>query len=429
MTDRKEVISEVGKREADGSVRFAAHPAGVPFDGLMEPIHNMLTYGKSKGRVEIIPRGSKICDYKFYNNAKSEMLPTYERLKIISEKAGSSISASKGVSLCGVGTEVAALSCRSYSDSTVTAHINIVRDGYSYGSILTFNGSTKEISYEMICPKESKAENSYEVTFKDCKKLTDKEIKSWKTKIADTMYGKNFEIIFSYEYDVCKIIPCDFLYRDKLRGTSNYEEHIFTLVNENGIREELKLELSDISSVIKNGEGNIYEDTTQYSPELSGGAYRYQNIATVCRDDISWKVSGAYKKGHPTRNNIRFDITIGKFIFTELHKESQVKTKTSIVLSDIKGKYRDELKIYDEAGNEYPISEIEERISNFVNMHKTDSNAVENITKMANTFKNALSDNNITNEDINSTIKTLKLVDVRMNALTLLNEVLVNLNN
>ena len=48
---------------------------------------------------------------------------------------------------------------------------------------------------------------------------------------------------------------------------------------------------------------------------------------------------------------------------------------------------------------------------------------------MANTFKNALSDNNITIEDINSTIKTLKLVDVRMNAVTLLNEVLVNLNN
>lgn len=427
METRKEIISENGKREADGSVRFAAHPAGVPFDGLMEPIHNMLTYGKSKGRVEITPRGGKICDYRFYNDATNEMLPTYERLKIISEKAGATISANEGVSLCGVGTEVTALSCRPYPDSTVAVLINVVREGFVYGTVLTFNGYTKEISYEMIAPKESNSENSYEVTFKNCKMLTDKEIKSWKTKIADTMYGKKFEIIFLSDDDRCKITPCDFLYRDKLRGTNDFEEHVFTLVDNDGNSETLKLEIADVSSIIKNGDGNIYEDTTQYSPDLSGGAYRYMDIATVCRGGESWKASGAYKKEHPTRNNIRFDISMGKFMFTELHKESQVKTKTSIILSDIKDKHRGELKIYDEEGNEFPISEIEERISNFVNNHKTDSNANENIINITNILSDALRNNEITSEDVSNALKVLRFVNVRMNVSTLTNEVLTNL--
>lgn len=427
MEDRKEITSENGKREADGSVRFAAHPSGAPFDGLMEPVHNMFTYGKDKGRIDIIPRGGKICDYRFYNDATVEMLPTYERLKIISEKAGASISANEGVSLCGVGTEVAALSCRPYSDSTVTAVINVVRDGFVYGTILTFNGYTKEISYEMITPKESNSENSYEVTFKNCKMLTDNEIKSWKTKIADTMYGKKFAIIFSTDEDKCKITPCDFLYRDKLRGTNDYEEHVFTVVDGDGNSEILKLEIADVSSVIKNGEGNMYEDTTQYSPDLSGGAYRYQDIATVCRGDDSWKVSGAYKKGHPTRNNIRYDVTMGKFMFTELHKESQVKTKTNIVFSNIKDKYRSDLKIYDENGNEFSISEIEELIVNFVNTHKTDSNAKENITKITKVLSDALKCNEISNEDINNTLRVLRFIDVRMNVSTLMSEILSKL--
>ena len=47
MEERIKIINETGERNADGSVRFSSHPAGDPMSGIMEMVHNMLTYGKS----------------------------------------------------------------------------------------------------------------------------------------------------------------------------------------------------------------------------------------------------------------------------------------------------------------------------------------------------------------------------------------------
>ena len=425
MSERTEIITETGERKADGSVRFSAHSAGNPMAGVMEMIHNLVTYGKSKGKVIMEPCGGDMCNYRFYNNADIEKLPTFEKLKTIAETAGKSISSNEGVSLCGVGTEVMGLSSRPYADSTVTCQITVVRSGFTYGIILTFKGTSKEILYEIIPPKESDAENSYDVIFKGCKMLSASEVVDLKRRIVDTMPDNGLEIVFLTDEERCVLTHQDFLYRKELVGTNNYKKFSFKL--ENG--ESLILEISDVADLIKSGRGNEYEDNCQCSPSLSGGTFRYKGIATICRGSMGWKFSGAYSAEHPTRNNIRFDISGGEYVFRELHKESQVKTETVISLKGLKDEFRDTLKIYDENGEEYEISEIPTYIKQFCSEHKTDKNSDKNIQETRTSLSDGVGRGEITKNDIQSAIKVLGYVCGRMNTRTLVEQVLESFNN
>ena len=415
MEERIKIINETGERKADGSVRFSSHPAGDPMSGIMEMVHNMLTYGKSKGTITIEKCGPNLCNYRFYNDADSDMLPTFEKLKEIASTAGKTISANKGVSLCGVGTEVMGLSSRLYQDNFVSGNIAVVRDGFAYGANLTFNGIDKEITYEIINPKECKAENSYEVVFKNCKMVSNAEIIELKRKIVDTMPDDRIKIIFSTDDERTTLVYRDFLYRNKLAGTENYEKHVFH--TEDG--EEIVFEIADVAKIIKSGKGNEYEENRMCSPDLSGGAIRYKGIATVCRGNDGWKVTNAYGGTHPTRNNIRYDVTIGNYVFHELHKESQVKTKTTITFKDIKDACRDNLKIYDEDENEYELRDIATFIKQFCGKHKSDSNSDKNIEETTLSVSNAVNNGELTMSDINSAQKVLSHVKGRMNTKTL----------
>lgn len=426
MAERQEKVTEKGERKADGSVRFSAHSAGNPKDGVMEMVHNLLTYVKSKGRINIESCGGEMCNYRFYNDADVEKLPTFEKIKQIAATAGKTISSNEGVSLCGIGTEVMGLSSRPYADSTVTGQITVVRDGFTYGTVLTFNGATKGISYEIIEPKECEAENSYDVLFKNCKMLSDEEIDELKREIVDTMSDNGVEIVFSTDKDRCVLKYEDFLYRKELEGTDNYEKYVFHLKD----GEQLVLEIVDVADLIKSDKRNKYEVTNKFSPKLSGGAFRYKGLATVCRGDMGWKFSGSYRTTHDTRNNIRFDISGGSYIFHELHKESQIKTQTVISLKDIKNEYRETLKIYDEDGEEYDISEISTLIKQFCLKHKTDKNTDKNIQAITLDIYERLKKRELMKSDIETTLKVLNCVaDYRMNAKTLVEQVLEPINN
>ena len=415
MEERIKIINETGERNADGSVRFSSHSAGDPMSGIMEMVHNMLTYGKSKGTITIEKCGPNLCNYRFYNDADSDMLPTFEKLKEIASTAGKTISANKGVSLCGIGTEVMGLSSRLYQDNIVSGNIAVVRDGFAYGANLTFNGIDMRITYEIINPKECKAENSYEVVFKNCKMLSNAEIIALKRKIVDTMPDDRIKIIFSTDDERTTLVYRDFLYRNKLAGTENYEKHVFH--TEDG--EEIVFEIADVAKIIKSDKGNEYEENRMCSPDLSGGAIRYKGIATVCRGNDGWKVTNAYGGTHPTRNNIRYDVTIGNYVFHELHKESQVKTKTTITFKDIKDACRDNLKIYDDGENEYELRDIATFIKQFCGKHKSDSNSDKNIEETTLSVSNAVNNGELTMSDINSAQKVLSHVKGRMNTKTL----------
>lgn len=415
MEERIKIFNETGERKADGSVRFSSHPAGDPMSGIMEMVHNMLTYGKSKGTITIEKCGPNLCNYRFYNDAESDMLPTFEKLKEIASTAGKTISANKGVSLCGVGTEVMGLSSRLYPDNIVHGIITVVRNGSTFSTILTFNGIEKEITYEIMSPKECKAENSYEVVFKNCKMLSNAEIIELKRKIVDTMPDDRMKIVLSTDDERTTLVYRDFLYRNKLAGTENYEKHVFHL--EDG--EEMVLEIADVAKIIKSGKGNEYEENKMCSPDLSGGAIRYKGIATVCRGDDGWKVTNAYGGTHPTKNNIRYDVSIGDYVFHELHKESQVKTKTTITFKDIKDACRDSLKIYDEDENEYELRDIAIFIKQFCGKHKSDSNSDKNIEETTLSITKAIDNGDLYPNDINSARKVLSCVKGRMNTKTL----------
>lgn len=402
--NREKVNPKTGERTADGSVRFAAHAAGHPADGVMEMVHNMLTYGKTKGVIEVRPCGAGLCNYRFYNNANSTKLPSFEKLCEIASMAGQRISANKGVSLCGIGTEVMGLSARKHANSCINAEIRVVNKKYVYGAHLKFDGKEKKITYSITEPSPCEAENSYEVTFFGCKQLNKTDLAHLKRKIVDTMPSGCFDIKMIVGEETCILSPMDFLYRKKLNGTDNYEKHAFHL--ENG--EPVVLELSDVAKLVRSGHGNEYEDPGKTSPELCGGSLRYEGIATICRGDIGWRFCG--HKLHSTKHYIRFDLTVGKTIFKQIHQESQIKTTSFVKITDLVDEHNDELKIYDDKGNEYGISYLKDLIEKFVTKHKTDQNSAINIENTNISVMQALREGKITLSDVDSTLKLLGFV-------------------
>lgn len=367
MEERNKKVNETGERKADGSVRFASHPSNTPLEGVIEVLHNLVTYAKTKGKIIIQEIGHNLCTYRFYNDATKANVPTFEKLVQIAKNAGKSISSGQGVSLCGIGIEIFGLKCRPTASSTTSVHITVVREKMRYGTILTFNGYTQQVSYEIIEPQSVNAENSFEITGYGCKKLSKNELIMFKRKIVDMM-PKHLTITLTTDESVEVLNHVDFLYRNELMNTENYKRYDFHLSN----GEPLILELSDVGELVKSGKGNKFEEHSTCSPDLSGGVFRYKDIATVCRGDYGWKFAGAYKGTHSTRNNIRFEINGGKYLFTELHKEAQVKSNVEICISELKDEYRDRLKIYDEQGNEYDISIISSLVKEFNAEHKTD---------------------------------------------------------
>lgn len=422
MEERFKIIPKVGDREADGSVRFTSHSAGDPYPGVFEIIHNMLAYGKSYGKIRIEPTGDeRTCDFVFYNDADSEKLPTYERLLEIASHAGKSISSREGVSLCGVGTEVMALSSRLDAKSTIQTMIEVVKDGEKYGAILTFDGTTQKIKYQMIEPSTYLGENSYKVSFRGCKKLTDSEIRKLKAQISDTMYGKNFKIIFYTDKKTETIEPNDFLYREQLRGTDNYAKYEFAL-GEEYHNEKIILEMSDVSTIIKNKQGNKHELTSKMDPAFAGLAIRYKGIATVCRGDNSWPAISRTK--HPTQNNIRIDITVGDYVFEEIHSECQVKIETTRKFENLTDLDKSPLRIYDVDNNKHSITKIIELIANFIKIHKSDNNSTTNIDNEFQKLIENLNNGIISGEDIKAAIRVLDSVSSRINVSTYKEKVL-----
>jgi hypothetical protein len=365
-TNTQEIILEgQGQRQADPSVRFASHPAGNPMDGLMELSHNMLTYGKKHGKIEIEPTGGNLCTYRFYNDGDDNNIPTFKRILEISESAGGNMSAQMGLSLCGVGLEVMGLCSRPFAKTVTIGDITVVKDGFEYGTILTFDGENLEIKFDLKYPKKCEGkENSFTVEFRGCKRLTDGEIDELKRKIVDTMSDNGFEIEFSTGKEKCILKYEDFLYEKELKGTDYFKQIDYYLRE---TKEPLTLKMADVRDLVNSGKGNKYEVNDDCLPSLSGGTFRIQNgMATICRDKEGWKFSGAYKDKHSTRNRIRFDIIGNKTIFHCLHEESQVKTKTNTSLGEVVDEYGDVLEIVSvETGEVFKIGQIAKDIKKF----------------------------------------------------------------
>lgn len=365
-------------RVADGSVRFNAHPSKNVLVGIMEMVDNQLTYAKSRAYIEIMEDSPRIWSYKFVNDGTPETIPTFDRIKEIASTAGSSISAKEGISLCGIGIEVMGLSCRRGPKMSVSAKVNVNRKHLNYGMKLTFDGKDQQIYYELIEPTETDAEDSFEISFDNCHPLKKAELDDLKCKISDIMPDDRIKVILNHNGILSTILKNDFLYRKQLEHTDNFEIKKFRLADFDD--EEIVVELSDVSSIIvsKNGSrnrGNEYEyidSNGKQSPSLSGGCLRYCGIGTVCRKrDGGWGLVGM--SPHSTKNGIRFDISVGPNGFRMMHQESQVKSKTLSKINELTDENGELLKVYDEDGNIHDISIINNVVSDFVAVHKSDT--------------------------------------------------------
>jgi hypothetical protein len=152
-------------------------------------------------------------------------------------------------------------------------------------------------------------------------------------------------------------------------------------------------------------------------------------MGTICRENDGWSFSGSYVSNHSTRNGIRYNIIGGYNIFKELHKESQVKTKSNTRLCDLKNKYREPLEMIEEkSGKKYTVLDIPQFIKNFCSRHKTDKDVDDNVKKVSVSLAKVVDDGYVTKNDIESAIKVLKCVDEKMYTTTLIS-ILAPLNN
>lgn len=447
MQDTFEIKNEKGERTCDPSTRFAAHPSGDVWSGIMEPIHNMLSYGKNTGTITIKDRGDGLFDYTFFNEGDKRNIPTYDELERIARTAGSSISSRKGVSVCGMGIEVMALSARKSPNSCVTVKIEVTRDRRRYGVNLIYNGEERKVKFEKTSeqPIDTKT-NSFEITFSNCawltKRRTSDDINRLVTAIADTMSpnGKMREIVLNHDNKSYTIKPFDFLYREKLEGSENFKSIVLYDSKDKSTRNKVaEVEIADVRNVIQGKEGKeeyeYHKGGTKLDPYLSGAALKHNGISTICRGLEGWKFIGK-KKIHPTEHNIRVNIEIfDNALFTQIHEESQVKTKATKQLTDLKGGNNQELKLYDENGKAWKVGEIKKNfIDDFINSHKSgDSKKAKTTAKeTADKIMEKVSLGTVSMDEIRSTVNVLGVATgftARMGISTLKNELETILNN
>ena len=367
---------ENGERMADASVRFSAHPAAQPFNSIFEPFDNMLNYGLDSGRIEIMKDG-RLVSYLFENNGLSENIPSYERLHEIVRQAGSGMSTKKGTSICGMGIEVFGLESRPDATSAVRAEIDILRNGERYGATLDFDGFESKIKYQIKSPIRQPGENRFTIKYTGCAAMKPKQIASFRQKACHKLHelGRKYDITLNVYGKKQKLSPVDMLYESELKGTEDFTEKTFYYDYEDR-QGSFTIKLADVSNIVKTKSVNpVDKENKELRPEFSGMYVSYRNGITVHFGASGWSVmdSGV----HSTKNGIRGKIEVDEPIFTQLHKESQVKGKTSVNILMLKDECQAELIVRDEEGTEYTMVQVRDWFNDFCYKHASDDENVE----------------------------------------------------
>lgn len=387
-----------GERMADGTSRFNAHPSKNPVHSFLEPIDNMLTYGRDKGSIKIERNGIN-CNYIFINNADSEKLLSYEDFKKVMNTAGSSNSTEKlGSSICGMGLEVFGLESRPNKNAIVICEITIVRDGLMYGGKWYFNGIENCVYFRLYKTKATKESNMFKISYNNCATITKKNLSFLKAKISDKLchLDHDFELSFDYYGEKEIITPADLLYRDELSGTDNYIKKEFVFEYESGKQEELTIEISNAYDIIKGAKGN-YIDTsfgTKAAVPLSGVALIYDQYETLSRGESSWDSLGI--REHDTLNHVRCDAKIGEYLFKQYHSESQVKAETTVSIKDVVDKYGQPIIFVDkETGARYTGKELGDMLNKLVYKYRTDKTSEKEKVELINTISSYSENNDV----------------------------------
>lgn len=362
------------ERVADSSTRFNSHPSKNPYNSIFEPIDNMFTYGFNYGKLTIERNGLN-SNYIFENNAESIKLPSFERLCEILKTAGVSISSNEGISMFGMGIEVFGLESRVKKNSTVNCEITVIKDGLEYGGEMCFDGRNSQIRTSSFSPRKTNKKNGFIIKYINCANLDKKQVLDLKSSICDKLYFLDhpFTFIFKYYEKEETLLPVDFLYKTELENTDNYKKLSFEYEVENGVIEELDIEISNLHDLIKSGNCNFVDSQygTKANPNLSGVALICGQYETVCRGNDSWRIIGCGP--HSTQHHIRINVTTGQSLFEQYHSESQVKRRTLVSITDLIDKYGEELKFKEKnTGKVYTATELKKLIKQIIEYYKTD---------------------------------------------------------
>lgn len=361
-----------GTRQAGNSQRFSSFPFGNPLRGIYEPIDNLLTYGKSSGRLTITNNGNGTATYSFWNDADAENLPSLEKLTNILSIAGESISSGVGVSLKGEGIEAYAISARPRRNSTVVVKIKIVRNNKTYSGTLIINGKEQKVLY--TCDKyeyQTDEPNSFFIVYENVQHLSKKDFLTFKDNIKCKLFYLKKKFKFEIVDDNGKEIlnPVDMLYRKELKNTNSFYEKKYYFYNEKNEKEFLKIEASDIRNIAVEHSNEIDERfKSKRQPELCGVSIITEDgFTTVNRGKDSWlTIDNSY---HSTKNAIRIDVSIGKSMFKWIHSESSIKREATSSFLTIVDSNNEPVIFYDINDNPISTDEIYKDINNFIKNH------------------------------------------------------------
>ena len=379
-SERSVRVAQKKERTADATVRFSQHPSGSINDVFMEPIDNALSYGKSYLYIRICPgTAGDTSIYQFFNDADIDDLPTYEKMVEIADTAGKSISAGKGLSICGMGTEAFLMSGRPVESSVVNGIVTINRDGQQYGYELTVNGGNRKVESLTKEPVASSQPNTYKFETSDMQPLKKFEIDEYIYQLKEKLYFKrklvpDFKIKLSIEledgyYPVENngfIVPFDSTMDDKVSDDMKFHKKLY-FFNEKDEKEFVDIKINDVSKS---------DDTLKLPPSHSGVAIIYDGLSSVHRGEESFNVLGI--KNRRTYTSIRSNVNIGQYMFKHLHSETQVKHRTPRTLWDIKDEYGQSIQFYDEYDNPVLIKDIVNEIKKFCREHANDSQIKRN---------------------------------------------------
>lgn len=397
-------------RKGDASTRYTQYPEHSFSRVKMEPIHNMLTYCKTYGSITIDNSCGNTSRFTFENDGTPSKIPTWERVKLIAENAGKSITTNKGVSRCGIGLEAFAWGARYYFDKPVKLYFNVIKNKMQYGFTMTFDAKDSEgVKAVLHEPTLMDLRDKVSITYEGMEKVNSYDLSIWKNQIQDAIYHSNKKIKVTFihiedngERYIDNLTGVDFLHKDLAKNSDNFKCFSYYYVNPFTNKVEyLKFDVSDISNFEK-----------KCLPELSGGAIIYDNVAAVNRGLNGWSLLKSYKNMRSTRNGIRFNVYVDDFIFNQICGNSAIKNECRSLRSVVNPDFSI-FKVYDCDTDEcFTMEQVISNIEAFIHSHESD---VKNKVN----FEEYVSDlNNLSNTEI----------DILVNAIKVLNKI-NNINN
>lgn len=374
-------------RAGDASTRYTSYPEKSFSRVAMEPIHNMLAYCNKMASITVDISCGNTTSIIFENDGTLETIPTWERINMIAEKAGKSITTNNGVSRCGIGLEAFAWSCREHYSKPVIMEFLVIRNKMRYGFTMVFDTRNDEgVKATLHEPVYVDAKDKVSISYSGLTRINMNEINVWKTKIKDSLFLSSKDIKFNFitkedngNVSLETLNSVDLLHKDNLKDTDSFKEFKYMYVNPFTTETEyLTFEISDVRDL-----------ETYCSPEHSGGALIHNGISAVNRGINGWGILKETERYDTTKNAIRFNVYADTFIFNQTCGNSAIKNECRALCHIVNPIDMSDIIFIDcNTNEECTIKEILKSVDKFIYQHKSDRRNVIDQNEVINDLNN-----------------------------------------